>query len=135
MILTLERREDYEFVVHVDESSVPDFITEEGRPLGKERGPNPEAMLGAATATCLSSSLLFCCAKAHVPIDALTARVQIETARNEHGRLRIGSIAVALSVKVEEEYRERYERCRALFEDYCTVTESIRHGTPVSVTV
>jgi hypothetical protein len=44
------------------------------------------------------------------------------------------SVRVDLAVHLPEERRERFERCRQFFENYCVV-ESIRHGIPVSVAV
>jgi organic hydroperoxide reductase OsmC/OhrA len=130
--VTLKRKTRYEFVVRVDETS---FIVDEGPPLGEGHGPSPDALLGAATGSCLASSLLFCLEKAHLPVDNVSARVDVEKVRNERGRLRIGSIRVGLAVHVPEEYHERFERCRQLFEDFCIVTESIRHGIHVEVGV
>jgi uncharacterized OsmC-like protein len=90
-------------------------------------------LLGAAIGSCLVSSLLFCLAKARVPLENMRARVNVEKVRNERGRLRIGSIKVGLALDVADEYRERFERCRSLFEDYCIVTESVRAGIPIEV--
>ncbi len=129
----LERREGYEFLVRVEGTNVPEFFAEEGPPLGEARGPSPDAMLGAAVGSCLASSLLFCVGKTHASLDALRADVSIHKARNERGRLRIGSIEVELHAEIAEEHRERFERCRALFEDYCTVTASVRQGIAVEV--
>ncbi|TAM87182.1 OsmC family peroxiredoxin [bacterium] len=131
--LTLERKEDYEFTVRVDGTSVPDFIADEGPPLGESRGPSPEVLLGAATASCLSSSLLFCLNKARVPVEQLTARVGITMVRNERARLRVGSMKIVINAQVPDDRRDRFERCRELFEDYCVVTESVRHGIPIEV--
>ncbi len=131
--LTLERRDGYEFIVRVEGSSVPEFLAEEGPPLGKARGPSPDAMLGAAVGSCLASSLIFCMGKTHATLDGLRANVAIKKARNEHGRLRIGAIEVELHADIPAEQHERFERCRALFEDYCTVTASVRRGIDVEV--
>jgi organic hydroperoxide reductase OsmC/OhrA len=133
--LTLERRSGYEFLVRLDEPMVPEFIVEEGPPIGEGRGPSPDALLGTAIGSCLASSLLFCLTKAHVVVDKFSARVELERVRNERGRLRIGSVKVALMVEMPDDQRERFERCRQIFEDYCTVTESVRHGISVEVDV
>ena len=131
--VTLERREGYEFIVRVEGTSVPEFFAEEGPPLGEARGPSPDAMLGAAVGSCLASSLLFCVGKTHATVDGLRANVSIHKVRNERGRLRIGAIEVELHADIPEEQHERFERCRALFEDYCTVTASVRQGIAVEV--
>ncbi|HVA28739.1 MAG TPA: OsmC family protein [Candidatus Baltobacteraceae bacterium] len=131
--LTIERTSGYEFMVRVDEASVKEFLVEEGPPLGTGRSPGPDVMLGAAVGTCLSASLLFCLTKAHIDVEHLSAGVSIDKARDERGRLRIGSIEASLSVRVPADQRERFERCRTLFEDFCTVTQSVRAGIPVTV--
>jgi len=131
-VLTLERKTRYEFLVRVDETS---FVVDEAPPLGEGHGPSPDALLGAATGSCLASSLVFCLEKAHLPVDAVGARVEVDKVRNDRGRIRIGAIRVALRVNLSQEHRERFERCRQLFEDFCVVTESVRHGIPVEVSV
>ena len=129
-IVTLERKTRYEFVVRVDETS---FVADERPPLGEGHGPSPDAFLGTALGSCLASSLLFCLEKARVHVDALGAHVEVTKVRNERGRIRIGSIRVEIAAQVADEHRERFERCRQLFEDFCIVTESVRHGIPVEV--
>jgi organic hydroperoxide reductase OsmC/OhrA len=47
----------------------------------------------------------------------------------------MSAVRVELVAHVPEEYRDRFERCRSLFEDYCVVAESLRHGIPVEVAV
>lgn len=131
--ITLERIAGYEFGVRVEGTAVPAFVAEEGPPLGESRGPSPDALLAAAVGSCLSSSLLFCLEKARVSVDGLHTRVDLEKTRNERGRLRVGSLRVEISVDVPNELRDRFERCRSIFEDYCTITESVRHGVPVEV--
>jgi uncharacterized OsmC-like protein len=132
--VTLERNARYQFIVRVGET-IPEFIIDEDPPLGDGRGPSPEALLGASIGSCLASSLLFCLEKARVTVDKLRVRIDVHKMRNERGRLRIGSIRVGLDAQVPEEHRERFERCRSIFEDYCVVTESVRHGIPVDVDV
>lgn len=132
--VTLERKSRYEFTVRID-GVEGGFNVDEGAPLGEGNGPSPDALLGAATGGCLASSLLFCLEKAHVAVDALTARIEVGKVRDERGRVRIGSMNVVLAAKVAQEHHERFERCRTLFEDYCVVTQSVRSGIPVEVDV
>jgi len=56
-------------------------------------------------------------------------------ARNERGRLRIGSVRVRLAPELTPEQRERMGRCLDLFQDFCIVTESVREGIAVDVEV
>ncbi len=131
--LTIEMRAPYEFTVRVEGANAHAYTTGEGPPLGPAGNPAPDELLGAALATCLASSLLFCVQKAHVTVEALTGSVRVQKARNERGRLRIGSVEVAFDARVPDDQRERFKRCRTLFEEYCTVTESVRAGIPVEV--
>lgn len=131
--LTLERKSGYEFLVRIEESAVPPFTAEEGPPLGEGQGPAPDALLGAAVGSCLGSSLLYCLSKSHIESGALQVAVDVEKARNDAGRIRVSGIRVRLRAAVPPEQRERFERCKTLFEQFCTVTESVRHGLPVEV--
>ncbi|HVA37342.1 MAG TPA: OsmC family protein [Candidatus Dormibacteraeota bacterium] len=134
LMVVLDHRQGYEFNAHVEGTEIPDLITDEGPPLGGDAGPNPAALLTTAIANCLSSSLLFCLKKARVPVEGMRTRATAEKVRDERGRLRIGSVRVAIEVTMPPEHRERFERCRGLFEDYCTVTASVRQALPVEVT-
>jgi hypothetical protein len=55
--------------------------------------------------------------------------------RNEKGRFRISRIDVELMPEVADGDRARLVRCEQLFEDFCIVTESVRQGIPVNVSV
>lgn len=133
--LTIERREGYEFLVRFDEDSIGSLIVDEAPPLGEGRGPTPSALLAAAVGSCLSASLLFCLGKSHIGVERLRTEIDLEQKRNQAGRMRIGSISAAIHVGIDPEQRERFERCKALFEQFCTVTESVRGGIPVDVQV
>lgn len=132
--LTLERKSGYEFLVRVQDSGAAPFVAEEGPPLGEGKGPAPDALLGAAIGSCLASSLIFCLSKSHIEAETLDVSVDVEKARNQAGRIRVSGVKVRLNAGIPPEQQERFERCKALFEQFCTVTESVRHGIPVEVT-
>ena len=88
-----------------------------------------------AVGNCLGASLLFCLRKARIEINGLRATVDASPVRNDRGRLRIGEVRVMLAAQVEPEHRERMGRCLEVFEDFCIVTESVRHGISVVVDV
>jgi uncharacterized OsmC-like protein len=134
--VTINLAHDYEFVA--DFGDVPDaasIVFDEPAPLGGNHGPNAAAVLGAAVGNCLSASLALCLRKARVPLEGLTARVTTRTGRNEEGRLRITGIDVELVPEVADGDTARLRRCEELFEDFCIVTESVRRGIPVGVSV
>jgi organic hydroperoxide reductase OsmC/OhrA len=134
--VTLTYERGYEFVAEFHEPHiVPLLLLDEPKPLGEGRAPNAAALLGAAVGDCLGASLVFCLRKVHLDIDDLTVRVVTHVARNDKGRFRVSGIDVTMVPKLQGKDRARAERCRTLFEDFCVVTESVRHGIPVNVTV
>jgi len=107
---------------------------DEAAPLGTGAGPAPADLLAAAIGGCLSASLTLCLNKAHLEPDAVNAHVTARMARNEAGRLRIEGIDVELTPCFAGD-QSRFDRCKAIYEDFCFVTESIRRGIPVNVHV
>lgn len=133
--LTLEQTGDYEFRVRFDGTAIPDITTDETAPLGGEAGPNPGRLLVAAVANCLSASLLFALRKFKNTPDKLVTKARAILERNEHGRLRVTRIQVELQLAQPTAALEHIERALAQFEDFCIVTESVRHGVTVDVSV
>lgn len=125
---------DYKFSVKFDEN-IPDIFVDEIEPIGESSGPNPPRLLAAAVGHCISSSLIYCLKKARVKIKNLDTTVKTNFFRNENNNLRISSIDINLSLEVDEEDKPRVPRCLKIFEDYCTVTQSIRKGIKVNVNV
>lgn len=130
--ITLEQLEAFEFKVKFD-WDVPELALDEPAPLGAQHGPNASRLLAAAVGNCLSASLLFCLQKSRVPATGLTATVSGQTTRNEQGRMRLSRFDVRITLPGVDDPRR--ERCLALFEDYCVVTQSVRQGIPVHVSV
>jgi uncharacterized OsmC-like protein len=133
--VSIEQVADYEFRVNFDGSPLAPLTVDEGPPLGKSAGPSPARLLAAAVGSCLNASLLFCARKVKIDLGHLRSRVRVQTVRNEQRRLRIGKIEVSIAPELGEGERERVGRCLELFEDYCTVTQSVRSGIPVEVRV
>lgn len=133
--LELEQLQDYEFRVKFDWPNVPDLKLDEPAPLGRASGPNAARLIAAAVANCLSSSLLFCMRKFKQTPGALRAEVRGELKRNERGRLRIGRFDATIRLAEPAAAIAHFDRCLAQFEDFCVVTESVRHGIPVGVRV
>jgi len=133
--VTMSRREGFAFSAGFDDDAWPAVLVDEPAPLGQGAGPNPTRLLGAAVGTCLSASLLFCLGKARVDVGAFESVVEGTVARADDGRLRITELRVTLAPSVRDADRERMQRCLSLFEDFCTVTASVRKGIPVHVEV
>lgn len=133
--LELEQLQDFEFRVKFDWPGVSELLLDEPAPMGRSAGPNAARLVGTAVANCLSASLLFCLRKFKQAPGRLGAEVTGELARNERGRMRIGRFDVTIRVDGAAAEIGHFDRCLQQFEDFCIVTESIRHGIPVGVRV
>lgn len=132
----LEQEQGFDFRVKFDWPDNPDLLLDEPEPLGHRHGPNAARLVAAAVGNCLSASLVFCLrGKFKQDPGPLRASVTGQLARNEHGRLRIGGLGVRIELAEDADALQHLERCMQQFEDFCVVTESIRHGIPVSVEV
>lgn len=133
--LTLEQEDDYAFRILFDETTIADLMTDEPAPLGKGEGPNPTRLLAAAVANCLSASLLFALRKFKNTPGKLVTHATAELARNEQGRLRVEHIHADIRLAEAGTAHASLERILAQFENFCVVTESVRHGVDVSVSI
>jgi len=125
----------YKFHVEFDTEGVPSLLVDEMKPIGEGVGPNPIRLLSTAVGHCLSSSLLFCLSKAKVKVKKLETAVKTNIERNVEGYLRITSLDVEIQLEVNEEDKSRVPRCLDIFENYCTVTQSVRKGIEVKVKI
>jgi uncharacterized OsmC-like protein len=125
----------YKFKAEFDAEGVPDLIVDELKPVGENSGPNPTRLLSVAVGHCLSSSLLLCLAKARVDVKNLETTITATKEKNEEGYLRISKLEVEMHLDVEETDKNRLFRCLDIFENYCTVTQSVRKGIDVKVNI
>lgn len=132
--IQVEQVDGFEFKVRFDKEQFASLRVDEPPPLGHDAAPNAARILAAAVGNCLSASLVFCLNKAKVEARGITADVEVEIVRNEARRLRIGKIDVTLHTNLPPEHAA-LQGCLATFEDYCIVTESVRHGIDVNVQV
>lgn len=133
--ISMDRRKGYKFLVDFQQRGVEPLLVDEPPPLGEGHGPGASKLLAAAVGNCLSASALFCLEKAHIEVRGMRTTVRTTKARNAANRLRIGRIQVKIAPEVAEEDIPRMKRCLELFEDYCTVTGSVREGIDVAVEV
>ena len=131
----LKLQEGYRFITEFDLEGVPNILLDEPEPIGKGQGPVSTRLLSAAIGYCLSSSLIYCLQKARIDTRNMETNVNLYTMRNEEGRLRVRNIDVQISLEVDEKDRPRIPRCLEIFENYCTVTQSIMKGIEISVAV
>lgn len=132
--ISITRQEGLRFLVEFG-PQYPTMIADEPEPAGHDSGPSPQHLLAAAIANCLSASLAFACGKYHEDPGELTATVTCRTGRNERNRVRVTGIEAAITLGAAPAMLPHLERALASFEDFCTVTESVRQGIPVSVSV
>jgi len=130
----LIQRHDYQFDVQFG-GSVPTLRTDEPPPLGQGVGPSPVQLLAAAVGNCLSDSLLFALRKYKQAPEPIRCDVSAEVGRNAEGRRRVLAIQAKLMLGVAAGTLEHLDRAVAQFEGFCTVTQSINQGIPVSVQV
>lgn len=132
--VSLQQQADYRFEIHFGDN-IPGLIADEPAPLGKGEGPSPAQLLCAAVGNCLSDSLLFALRKFKQAPEPLRCEVQAEVGRNPEGRLRILGIHATIRLGVAASALEHLDRALAQFEEFCTVTQSVRQAVPVRVTV
>ena len=78
---------------------------------------------------------MFCLRKTRAKVDGMTAEVMTHVTRTEAGTFRISAIDVQMTPEVGDADMDKLDRCEPLFEDFCIVTQSVRQGIPVNVTV
>ncbi len=132
--ITTTQQNDYQFLVEFG-PGVPELLADESVPIGAGEGPSPTRLLLAAVANCLSASLYFALRKFKQDGGGLTTTAAARVDRNAEGRLRVLDIAVTIRLGRGGAEIEHLDRILGTFEPYCTVSQSVRHGIPVTVTV
>ncbi|GJE61046.1 OsmC family protein [Methylobacterium trifolii] len=126
--------QDYRFTVDFG-ASLSDLRVDEAEPIGEGAGPFPEQMLIASVANCLCASMVFALGKYRQDCGGLEAEASCRVDRNAEGRLRIYGIDVRIGLGARMADMDRIDRVIAQFERFCTVSESVKVGIPVLVTV
>jgi len=133
--LLLEQEGPYAFRISFEGTDLDALHTDEGAPLGAGAGPNPSDLLLAGVANCLSASLVFALGKYKQDPGALKAVATATLGRNENNRLRIQAINVHLELQKPGATIDHLERVLAQFEEFCTVSMSVKQGIPIGVKV
>ena len=132
--IQLKQRKDYQFDITFG-GDVPGVMGDEPPPLGSGQGPSPVQFLAAAVGNCLSDSLLFALRKFKQAPEPIQCDVQAEVGRNAEGRVRVLNIKAVLRLGVPAASLEHLDRVLSQFEGYCTVTQSVGQGSPVTTEV
>ncbi len=130
----LVQRQDYQFTMQFG-GAAPDWLADEPPPLGKGEGPSPVQLLSAAVGTCLSDSLLFALRKYKQSPEPIRCEVMAEVGRNPENRLRVLGMQVTLTLGVAAAGLQHLDRALDQFEAFCTVTQSVGGGIPITVRV
>jgi organic hydroperoxide reductase OsmC/OhrA len=132
--VTLTQQQDYQFLIDFSEG-MPQLLADEPDPLGQGVGPSPDQLLMAASANCLAASLLFALRKFKQDPGRIVAKATGRVGRNEEGRVRVLGITVHLALGKEAAGLEHLDRILGQFEAFCTVSQSIQSGIPITVQV
>ena len=132
--VTLTQLQNYQFRIDFG-SGTPPLIADEPAPLGDGTGPSPVQLLAAAVGNCLSDSLLFALRKFKQQPEPLRTEVSAEVGRNADGRMRVLGMNATLHLGVPASQLEHLDRVLSQFESFCTVTQSVGQGIPITVQV
>ncbi len=131
--IAVEQIDGFEFRVRLDKPQYAELRLDEPAPLGRDAAPNALRLLAAAIGSCLAASLVFCAKRRGDALTNVRAGVEVEVVRNEARRLRVGRIAVTLDAPGAD--ADVLAACLPTFEEFCTVTQSVREGIEVAVHV
>ncbi len=134
IVISLKQQRDYQFAVAFS-GGVPELLADEPAPLGAGGGPSPVQLLAAAVGNCLCDSLLFALRKYKQSPEPLSCEIAAQVGRNDQGRIRVLSIDARLRLSVAADALQHLDRVLDQFEEFCTVTQSVRAGIPVTVHV
>jgi len=122
----------YRFEAHYPDPPGGPLVLDEPSPTGGGAGLNPVQTLATAIGHCMSSTLVSTLERAHVEVAPIRTVVELEVGRNDRERLRVRRISVQiLTAPLHAEDQGRIDRCVSIFEDFCTVTGSVREGIAV----
>jgi len=135
--VSLELEEDMIFKCNLGLPKYEDwFIDESNHNADEMWGPNPSRLLASAVLGCLSASFIFCLQKRNLKLDDFKAEAEILIERNEKKLLRVKEINVSLNPETTDPIvLKRINQCKKMFEQYCTITESVRAGIDVNLKI
>lgn len=132
--VTITQQQNFQFLVDFGDA-IPTMMADAPAPTSEGTGPDPEHMLLAAVANCLSASLLFSLQKFKQDAGGITTKATCTLGRNEKNRLRVQMIDVSIQIKKPGVEVEHLDRILGQFEEFCTVSQSVQAGIPIKVHV
>lgn len=133
--LSLEK--DMIFKCDLGDLRIKDCIIDETNKIESEMlGPDASRLLAMAVLGCLSASFIFCFSKRDFTIEDLEAEAIVTIFRNEKGFVRVKKIDVNINPEIKNlEIQKRANQCKKMFEQYCTISASVREGIDINVNV
>lgn len=130
--ISLKLVENYLF--NIDFGEFGNLLADEPEPMGGGEGPSPAALLAASVANCLCASLLFAVRKYKEDPGAIAAKIT-GTMDRVDGMLRVTHFDVQISLGVEGASLVNIDKVLSQFENFCTITQSVRRGIEIDVSV
>lgn len=130
--VNLKLLENYLF--QIDFGEFGSLLSDEPEPLGGGEGPSPAGLLAASVANCLSASLLYALRRHKEDPGELTATITGRFGRVEKF-LRVTHFDVQIRLGTNKDALPSLEGAVAQFENYCTVTQSVRRGIEVDIEI
>jgi organic hydroperoxide reductase OsmC/OhrA len=130
--VSINHVERFKFLVDFEQYG--ELTTDEPEPLGNGEGPNPARLLIASIGNCLCASLLFAIEKHAKKEVAISANITGEISRVDK-YWRVTNVKVNLAVNESSHRIEHFDKILAQFENFCIVTQSVRQGIPVEVSI
>lgn len=118
--VNLKQRDNDRFEIQCDDATV---------------GPSAVQLLCAAVGSGLAESMLSTLRNVEQSTEPLACMVVAEVGKNAQRQMRVLNMAVSLHLGVLASQLEHIDRVLDEFEIFCTVTQSVRQGIPVDVTV
>lgn len=132
--IKIKQIEGYKFMIDFGEVR-SSLVVDEAEPIGNGEGPFPEQILIASVTNCLCASLVFAAGKFRQDVQGIEAEAVCRVERNAEGRLRISGIDVNIGLGAPMDATPRIDKVLEQFERFCTVSESVQAGIPVTVAV
>jgi organic hydroperoxide reductase OsmC/OhrA len=133
----LEHQGRYRFTSQASEDGVlhgAPYASDEPDPVGDNAGPSTPALLGSALGHCLSAALLEALKHAHIDVSDCETDAVAVVIPNEKGLPRIDHVEVTIRPRIPASSRKA-DHCADIFQNYCTVTQSVKRGVDVRVQV
>ena len=132
--VSLVQQHDYRFDIQFG-GAIPVLTGDEPAPLGTGLGPSPVQLLSAAVGNCLSDSLLFALRKFKQAPEPMRCDITSQVGRNPEGRLRVLAMTARMSLGVPAASLQHLDRVLEQFEAFCTVTQSVGQGIPITIEI